>query len=651
MAGLGSSTLVITLILAIYSIIASLFGHYYKANQLTKSGLNAAYLTPILLGISTASLVTAFVTHDFSIQYVAEHSNLSMAKQYIWVAFYAGNEGSLLFIAFALSTLSAIALLFSPAQISQSLPHINSVLMTILIFFVGVMIFLANPFALSETTVSDGKGINPLLTHPGMFIHPPVLMTGLISFAIPFSIAMGSLLSGKLEDQWVDFGRLWGIICWGLLGTGLLLGSWWAYTILGWGGYWAWDPVENAGFMPWLVITAFIHSIMVQKRRGMFRMWNIALIIIAFAFAQFGMFINRGGPVPSVHSFGQSTLGWIFLMFMIITVLVSFSVFFLRYNQMKSSRKLESAISREASFLVNNLLFLTVAFVTLWGVIYPLISELTQNETITVGQPFYNQVNGPIFLMIILLMGIAPFVPWRNASFVNIFKSLYLPIGCAISLALILILSGITKPFALLAFSLCAFVTSGIIREWIRGTIVRIRKGENAIMAFVRLIAGNKPRYGGYIAHLAIIFLSLGVAGSSFYGIQKDISMTPGEKFSLQEYTIEYVGFENIQTTDRVQTKVEIQVFKNDTFIGTYFPRRDFYPDFNMASTQAAIRSTLIEDLYIIPGEVLDDGNAIFRILINPLVIWMWIAGPVLILAVLITLWPEKRKLTDTELE
>ena len=649
MASLGNTTLIMTLVIALYSILASLSGHYYKSNQLTKSGLNATFLTPILLGISTASLVTAFVTNNFGIQYVAEHSNLSMEKQYIWVAFYAGNEGSLLFIAFALAVLSAIAIFFSPSQNEHSIPHINSVLMIILIFFVGVMIFLANPFALSQTIPPDGKGINPLLTHPGMFIHPPVLMTGLISFSVPFSIAMGSLLAGKIEDQWVDSGRVWGIICWGMLGIGLLLGSWWAYTILGWGGYWAWDPVENAGFMPWIVMTAFIHSIMVQKRRGMFRMWNMVLIILAFAFAQFGMFINRGGPVPSVHSFGASTLGWIFLMFMIVTVLISFAIFFIRYNAMKSSSKLESALSREASFLVNNLLFLTVAFVTLWGVIYPLISELTQGQTITVGQPFYNQVNGPIFLMIILLMGIAPFLPWRHTTLANILKSIYVPILGASSMTLLLIISGVTKIFPLIAFALCAFVITGILKEWIRGTLVRRKRGENTITAFTRLIAGNKPRYGGYVAHLAVIFLCLGVAGSSFYGIQEDVPMVPGEKFSLEEYTIEYVGFENIKNPDRTQTKAEIRVMKNGEFLGTYFPRRDFYPNFNMASTQAAIRSTFIEDLYIIPGEVLEDGNAIFRVLINPLVIWMWIAGPVLILAVLITLWPEKRRIDNSD--
>ena len=397
MADLGYITLLLALVLASYSVMGSLVGASRGAPQLVRSALNATYLAPIALGLSTVGLVGAFVSKDFQVQYVAEHSNRAMDPQYIWVAFYAGNEGSILFIAFALAVLAAVAVFFSPKALKPSLPYVNAVLMLVLVFFVAVMVFLANPFERLDFAPSDGRGINPLLTHPGMFIHPPMLMTGLISFTVPFAIAMGAMLSGRTGDEWVDAGRAWGILSWALLGIGLLLGAWWAYTILGWGGYWAWDPVENAGFMPWIVATAFIHSIMVQKRRGMFRMWNLALLIIAFGFAQFGMFINRGGPVPSVHSFGASTLGWIFLMFMGVTMLVSFAIFFWRYNSLKSAQTLESALSREGAFLVNNLLFLGVAFVTLWGVVYPLISELFQGETITVGQPFYNQVNGPIF--------------------------------------------------------------------------------------------------------------------------------------------------------------------------------------------------------------------------------------------------------------
>ncbi len=589
-----------------------------------------------------AGLVGAFVSNDFRVAYVAEHSNRAMDTQYIWVAFYAGNEGSLLFIAFALSVLAALAVFFSPRAMQPSMPHVNAVLMAILVFFVAIMFFLADPFARLDFAPPDGQGINPLLTHPGMFIHPPMLMTGLISFAVPFSIVMGTLLSGRTGDEWVDAGRTWGIIAWALLGLGLLLGAWWAYTILGWGGYWAWDPVENAGFMPWLVITGFIHSIMVQKRRGMFRMWNLALVIIAFGFAQFGMFINRGGPVPSVHSFGQSTLGWVFLVFMGATMLLSFGVFFWRYNSLKSAQTLESALSRESAFLVNNLLFLGVAFVTLWGVVYPLISEIFQGETITVGQPYYNQVNGPLFLILILLMGVAPFLPWRHASWTTLRRALLLPAASALATAALLLLLGVHKPWAVASFAVCALVVAGILREWVRGALARHRLGESYPVAFARLIAGNRPRYGGYVAHLAVVLLALGVTGSSFYGIQKDVALSPGESADVGAYTLTYVGASAVDKADRIEATAEVQVFRGNDFLGSYHPRRDFYPSFNMASTQAAIRSTPIEDLYIIPGELLEDGRAIFRVFVNPLVMWMWVAGPLLLLGVTVALWPQR---------
>jgi cytochrome c-type biogenesis protein CcmF len=623
-----------------------MLGVWQKSPQLVQSALNATYLTPLALGVATASLVGAFVSNDFQVEYVAAHSSLAMDTQYIWVAFYAGNEGSLLFIAFALSMMSALVIFFGSRTIQASLPHTNLVLMIVLMFFVAVMIFLANPFARLDIIPLDGQGINPLLRHPGMFIHPPVLMTGLITFAVPFAIAMGALISGKTGDEWVDAGRTWGIIAWIILGAGNLLGMWWAYTILGWGGYWGWDPVENSSFMPWIVMTAFIHSIMVQKRRGMFRMWNPALIIIAFGFAQFGMFINRGGPVPSVHSFGQSTLGWIFLLFMGLTMVSSFCVFFMRYSSLKSTRNLESALSREAAFLVNNLLFLTIAFVTLWGVIYPLISDIFQGEIITVGAPFYNQVNGPLFLLLIFLMGVAPFIPWQHASWLNLYRALMMPVVSAIAVAVILVLAGVTKPWAVIAFGLCALVVAGILREWVRGALSRHKRGESYPVAFARLIAGNRPRYGGYVAHLAIVLLALGIAGSSFYEVQRDIVLSPGESADVGDYTIKYVGANALERADRTEARAEVQVFREDNFLGSYYPQRDFYPAFNMASTKAAIRSTPIEDLYIIPGEFLEDGRAIFRVHINPLVMWIWIAGPLLFLGVIVALWPQKEVAT-----
>ena len=441
----------------------------------------------------------------------------------------------------------------------------------------------------------------------------------------------------------MDPGRTWGIISWALLGSGLLLGGWWAYTILGWGGYWAWDPVENAGFMPFIGLTAFIHSIMVQKRRGMFRMWNIVLINVAFGLALYGMFMNRGGPVPSVHSFGASTLGWVFLMFTGIGVVVPFAIFFIRYTSLRSAQNLESGLSREAAFLVNNLLLLGIAFVTLWGVVYPLISELARGITITVAEPFYNQVNGPLFMALIFLMGVGPLLPWRRATLRTIGRTLLVPGSVAIAVVVLLAVLGVRNSFAVASFGLCALVATGVLMEWVRGTRSRHRLGENYALGFARLIAANRPRYGGYIVHLAVVLLALGITGSSFYALQRDVILNPGERTAVGDYEIEYIRTRTTQKADRIEFVSTVNAYKNGSFLGTMSPSRVFYPDFQMAATRADIRSTPVEDLYVIPSESLGGGRAGFRIFVNPLVWWMWIAGPVFILGTLIALWPQRR--------
>ena len=391
----GNITLLLAVALAAYAGVGSLVGQWRHSPDMVLSARYAAYLTPLMLIASMLVLIAAFVDHDFSLRYVAGHSNRAMDPWLTWVAFYAGNEGSLLFLAAIFSGAAALAIRLAPDEVRPALPFTTAVLMGVTLFFVAVMMTMANPFFELPITPPDGQGINPLLTHPGMFFHPPMLMSGLIGVGLPFAFAIGHLLAGQTGDEWVDTARTWGLIVWVTLTIGLLLGAWWAYTILGWGGYWAWDPVENAGLLPWLPLTAFIHSIMVQRRRGMFRMWNIVLIILAWGLAMYGMFMNRGGPVPSVHSFGQSTMGWVFLIFLGVNLIGAFAVFFWRYNRLRSAAPLESRLSREAAFLLNNLLFLMIALVTLWGVVYPLVTDVFQGVTVTVGRPYFDIIAGP----------------------------------------------------------------------------------------------------------------------------------------------------------------------------------------------------------------------------------------------------------------
>ena len=645
MGDLGQISLWIGLGLAVYALAGSVAGQVRGAPALVDSARRCVYVMALAMLVATLCLVGSFITRDYELVYVAAHSSNAMPNIYTWVAFYAGNEGSLLYIAFVLAAMSAVAIRWAPGRVRDFLPWTTATLMVVQVFFIAVMTFMANPFARLPFIPPDGEGINPLLTHFGMFFHPPALMAGLIGMSIPFAFALGSLLAGKTRDEWADTGRLWGIVTWALLASGLLLGSWWAYTILGWGGFWFWDPVENAAFMPWLALTAFVHSIMVQKRRGMFRMWNVVLINAAFGLALYGMFMNRGGPVPSVHSFGASNLGWVFLVFLAVGVLVPFAIFFWRYNLLKSAQNLDSMLSREAAFLVNNLLLLGIAFVTLWGTVYPLLAKLAGGEEMTIARPFYDQVNGPLMLALVFLMGVGPLLPWRRANWGSLRRALAIPTAVALATVVMLAVAVTRQPFALVGFGLCALVTTGIVLEWWRGMLARRRSsGENHALALFRLIAANRPRYGGYIVHVSVVMVALGVLGGSLFDIQRDVVLAPGETYAIAGYQLRYVDTVQVLQPDRTEYYSNLLLYRDGELLQELEARRSFYPSFNMASTLAAIRSTPLEDFYVVPSENLADGSVGFRILVNPLIWWMWVAGPVLILGTVVSLWPERAR-------
>jgi cytochrome c-type biogenesis protein CcmF len=651
MSQLGTASITIALAITLYGLAASALGARLGVPALTVSGRRATYAATLALGVAVLALVVAFLRNDFSIAYVAGHSSLSMPRVYTWVAFYAGNEGSLLYVAFALAGMAALTMRLTHRRLGAQRGYANAVLLGILAFFVLVLRTLANPFAQGPFVPADGEGINPLLTHPGMFFHPPLIMVGLIAIAVPFAFAMGGLLARRLDDDWVDTARIWGIVAWALLGVGNLLGSWWAYTILGWGGYWAWDPVENAAFMPWLALTAFIHSIMVQKRRGMFRLWNIALINIAFTLGAFGIFINRGGPVPSVHSFGASTLGWVFLLFLGVSVVASFGLFFQRWGSLRSAASLDSYLSREAAFLVNNLLLLAIAFVTLWGVVFPLISELVLGRTITVGEPFYNQVNGPLLIALVALMGVGPVLPWRTATWAAVWRQLRW--GAAVTGVLTLasaVAWAITSPVVLVAIASSTLVAVLVVSELARGTRSRRRStGAAWPLALWGLVASNRPRYGGYVVHVAVVMLAFGIVGSSFYNLERDVILPVGGQAQVGAYTVRFEGTSTTAFVDRTERIATLSIARDGQPLGTLEAWHGVYPAFSMLTTRAAIRSTPVEDLYVIFSELQPDGaSAAFRLLVNPLVWWMWLAGPVLIAGTVLALWPARARAAAT---
>jgi len=639
---LGYVALILTLLVAVYACVASVVGGVRGMSVVVDSAVYGLYTTPLLLLVAMVTLIYAFVTNDFSVRYVTENSDLSMPKMYTWVAFYAGNAGSMLYITFILALLVVSVLYYLRKNLPEISGYTATVLSIMLGFFVFVLLFYANPFEKLQVVPSDGQGINPLLVHLGMFFHPPMQMAGLISVVAPFSIVMGTVMAGKGgTDIWVEHGRTWGLISWVILTVGLMLGAWWAYTILGWGGYWAWDPVENSALMPWLVMTAFVHTVVIQRQRGMFRTWNLVLAIMAMALAQVGMFLNRGGPVPSVHSFAQSSMGWTFLLFMAITLFGSILILLLRSSKKEDNAgKLESLLSREAAFLFNNLLLLAIAFITLWGTIFPLIADLLNNETVSVGPPFYNRMNGPLILCLLVLMAIAPMLPWRRARLSQIWGMLRFPVALAVVVACVLVIVGVRLPLAVASFSIVSLVIGSVLQEWVRGVLVRHQRGESYGKAFIRLVLSNRSRYGGYIVHLGITLLAIGATGSSFYAMQEDFSLAPGETVEIGNYSIRYVSLQSEEFGNRLEEEALFDVTRGGYHIGDMKPVRAFYPGHNVGATKAAIWSTPLEDFYIVPSQFDENGRGVFRVHVFPLVWWMWASVPILVLGTLVAISP-----------
>jgi cytochrome c-type biogenesis protein CcmF len=484
-----------------------------------------------------------------------------------------------------------------------------------------------------------------MLENPGMIIHPPILLAGYIGFTIPFAFAIAALLSRRLSDEWLVAIRRWTLMAWLLLGVGNLIGAWWAYVELGWGGYWAWDPVENAGLMPWLVATAFLHSIMMQRRRGMLKVWNMILIILTFSLAIFGTFLTRSGIISSVHTFAESALGPFFLVFIGVTLFGSLSLLYYRSKELKGEAEMESLVSRESTFLLNNLLLVAAAFAIFLGTIFPVISEAVRGVKISVGAPFFNQVNGPIFLAIILLAGVCTLIGWRRVSTKNLVRNFLWPLIATLILGIALFVLGIREWYTLVAFFVCSFVLFTIFSEWFRGARARHRiRAENYLKSFFSLLGGNRPRYGGYIVHIAIVLMAIGIVGSSIYNVEKEVTLKPGESMTIKNYTLTYEGIDHFQTQSKEVVSTSLSVYNHGEFVGKLIPEKYFHRSYEQV-TEVAIRSTLLEDLYVILIGWDEDGTTAFKVLVNPLVNWIWIGGIVFIVGGLIAFWPDRQRL------
>jgi cytochrome c-type biogenesis protein CcmF len=648
---LGQFALWAAFLLGLWCVVLSFSGRWHGRPELSSTIVRSVYAICGCLLVASVSLWKGLITHDFNMEYVWAYTSSNLPSAYIFSAFWAGQKGSLLFWAVVLSVFATAAQLLTPRRFGYLMPYVAGVTSAVVAFFVSVMLFAANPFERLGFAPADGRGLNPQLQNVGMVIHPPMLYLGYISITIPFAFAVAALLSRRLDVGWIHAIRKWTLVSWLFLSIGITLGMWWAYVELGWGGYWAWDPVENASFLPWLTMTAFLHSVMIQEKRGMLKRWNFGLIIGSFLLSIFGTFITRSGVIASVHSFTQSNVGYFFLGFLVVAAVLAYTLLQTRWGLLQAEVQLESVLSREAAFLFNNLLFVGIAFSVLWGTLFPILSELVRGTKITVGGPFFNRVNVPLGLLLLGLTGIGPLIAWRKASTANLRRQFVAPVAAGVATLVVLLAAGVRDFYALVALALAGFVAGTIVQEFTRGVRARRRMhGESPAMAFSRLIARNRRRYGGYIVHAGILIYFVAFSGMAFKR-EQEATLKPGDTVEMKSpfghtYRFTHLGISQFEALNRIVSAATVEVSKDGRPAGIMttekrqhvdsFRRPTFEP-----STEVGIRSNLQEDLYIVfAGSVEGTEEAVYRFNINPLVWWVWFGGAVLMLGGLITLWP-----------
>jgi cytochrome c-type biogenesis protein CcmF len=646
MTQLGPIFLLLALGCAVYAIIAAILGVRRRQQALVDTGHNAAMAVMVFLSLAAISLVQALLADNFQLKYVASTSNRALPIFYKITSLWAGMEGSLLFWAWLLAAFSFVCIVSYRRQQTLLMPYVTAVLMAVATFFISMIVFVTNPFELLAQPPADGRGLNPLLQHWAMVIHPPILYLGYVGFTVPFAFAIAALLSGQVGNEWLKITRRWTIVPWFFLGVGMMLGGKWAYMELGWGGYWAWDPVENAAMMPWLCGTAFLHSVMIQEKKNMLRVWNVVLIILSFTLCIFGTFLTRSGVISSVHSFTQSSLGPLFLGFVGLIATFSFTLLGLRLHILKSDVRMDSVVSRESAFLLNNVAFLGACFAVFWGTLFPVISEAVRGTKITVGAPWFNTVVVPISLLLLLLTGIGPLVAWRKSSVEHLKKMFMMPTLGALATLLIMLVAGMRHLYALMSFALCVFVTITIATEFHRGAIARGHtNGESYPAALWRLLMKNKRRYGGYVVHFGMVLIFLGVTGQAFTE-EAEKQLKPGESLKIRNYEMVYQDTKRAQDANKMVIESTVAVKRDGKMLDTIFPQKHFYVVQQQWTTEVALFSNLREDLYVVLGEHQQETNAAtFHVYLNPLVSWVWIGGMVLTIGTLITLLPDPREL------
>ncbi|MCB0327367.1 MAG: heme lyase CcmF/NrfE family subunit, partial [Bdellovibrionales bacterium] len=646
---LGQSFILFALVSSLYTIGASLLGGKFSHLAWVKSAQRSLWASSLLILGASLTLIAALLTDNFNFQYVYQYSNSTMPSFYKFASFWGGQNGSLLFWVLILSVYSSLVTFFHRNKNLDLMPFVITTLSCIQAFFLILLFFEANPFDLMPFSVVDGRGLNPLLQNYYMIIHPPSLYLGYVGMSVPFAFAMAALISGRLDNQWILLIRRWTLTAWFFLSLGNLLGASWAYEVLGWGGYWAWDPVENAAFMPWLSASAFLHSVIIQEKRNMLKTWNMALVILSFVLTLTGTFLTRSGIVSSVHSFAQSDIGTYFLCFLIFVLVISGGLLIYRLPKLKNASRLDSIWSREAAFLLNNLVLVGAAFAILWGTLFPVLSEALRGIKITVGAPYFNKVMVPIGLALLLLTGIGPIIAWKKTTVEQLKKNFLWPILACVATSIPVYFFVSPSVPVVLSFSFCAFVLATIYLEYYKGITIRISTlKESFSTALIRLVSKNERRYGGYIVHFGIVLLFIGFTGSAFK-IEKETRVKQGDYFEIGDYTIQFDQVTPTQNAHKDVITARFSIWKNQVPFAYMDASKVFYRsqipgEPAQPSTEASIRRSLIEDLYLALISFEPENRSIYvKAIVNPLVQWIWIGGLFLILGTVVVMWPKNR--------
>ena len=650
MSQIGSFALLLALALSAYSFLAGIMALAREgpsSARLGETARRAGIASFAIVLLAAAVLVTAAFQDNFSIAYIFHHSNRDLPAPYKFAVLWSGQEGSLLFWSLLLSAYGLVLRLRYKTD-PRLFAYASVIIAAVQVFFLLLLNFAAHPFAIMQGSLpADGSGLNPLLQYPEMVIHPPMLYLGYVGFTVPFAFALAALIMRYPGEKWIHITRRWTMVTWGLLTCGIFLGMHWAYSVLGWGGYWGWDPVENASFLPWLTGTAFLHSVMMQEKRGMLKTWNMWLIFSTFMLSIFGTFLTRSGVVSSVHAFAQSSIGDWFVAFLAVIFVTCLFFYWKNRSHLVSEHKLESLVSRESSFLFNNLLLLVACFTVLWGTLFPVLSEWVQGTKVTVGPPFFNRVNIPVALLLLLLTALGPLLAWRRTSTESLKRNFRFPALGALAVAAALMAFGM-RPwkdvayfYSLMTITLAVLVALTVLSEFVRGgRVIGRHTGQNLLASMVQLTRRNTRRYGGYIVHFGVIVVVIGFAGSAF-NQDKEQEMGYGDKLTIGSYTLVCQSYTQDDNPNYGSEWAVMNIFKGGKQIATLNPERRFYKASQQTSTMPSIRSTVSNDLYIVyEGQNPDTGRPIIRAHLNPLVMWIWVGVWIMIVGTVVAMIP-----------